>query len=83
MIRGGKEMDREQNISKSQLYNEKFFYDEPFYRKDMSAEEFLSEKEYLNENMEAFWDGSYVPLWRQEIMRKREFFRKQAWRQNY
>jgi hypothetical protein len=82
-VRGEDLMDQEQIISKTELYNERFFYDEPFYRRNMSAEEFRREKIYLNENMDAFWDGSYIPLWRQDILRKREAFQRRMKGQNY
>jgi hypothetical protein len=70
-------------MDKSEIFNERFYYEEPFYRKNMSPEEFRNEKNYLNENMDMFYDGSYVPLWRQEILRKRKAYREQIGRYIY
>lgn len=43
--------------------------EQPFYRKGMSAAEVQRELEYLNRNMPSFYDGSYMPLWKQGMYR--------------
>ncbi len=43
--------------------------EQPFYRKGMTAAEIQKELDYLNQNLSSFYDGSYMPLWKQELYR--------------
>ena len=47
-------------------YNQVLVKEQPFYRKGMSKPEVLKEMEYLNNNLKSFYDGSYMPLWKQD-----------------
>ena len=44
-------------------------YEDPFYRAVMSVNEYRQEQLYLNENVDIFIDGTYVPLWKQKLIR--------------
>ncbi len=61
------ELDKKENkvLNYSAYYNDLIVREQPFYRKGMSDEEKKREEEYLNSNMEAFYEGKYVPLWKQ------------------
>lgn len=39
--------------------------EQPFYHKGMSRSEYEKELSYLNQNLPSFYDGSYMPLWKQ------------------
>ena len=39
--------------------------EQPFYYKGMSRSEYEKELAYLNQNLSSFYEGSYVPLWKQ------------------
>lgn len=39
--------------------------EQPFYRKGMSNDEIRRELEYLGDNLISFYEGGYIPLWRQ------------------
>lgn len=39
--------------------------EQPFYYKGMSRSEYEKELSYLNQNLPSFYDGSYMPLWKQ------------------
>lgn len=52
-------------LNYSAYYNDLIVREQPFYRKGMGEEEKKKEEEYLNSHMEAFYDGKYVPLWKQ------------------
>lgn len=43
--------------------------EQPFYYKGMSFEDYQHELAYLNHNMTSFYDGSYMPLWKQPWFR--------------
>lgn len=43
--------------------------EQPFYRKGMTAAEIQRELDYLNQNLPSFFDGSYMPLWKQGMYR--------------
>ncbi|MGN0367858.1 MAG: hypothetical protein ACI4EK_03670 [Wujia sp.] len=47
------------------LADENLVKEQPFYRKGMSNAEVQRELEYLNRNLPSFYDGSYMPLWKQ------------------
>lgn len=77
--RGKKEREIPENLSEIKNYHRaesrKIFYeesnafmcvqDQPFYRPGMSGAEAEKELEYLNRNMEEFYKGTYMPLWKQ------------------
>lgn len=48
-------------------FSEVLIKEEPFYRSGMTVEEARIEIDYLNRNLENFFEGIYVPLWRQHI----------------
>lgn len=37
----------------------------PFWRNGMSTEEYEEEREYFNSHLKEFYEGNYVPLWKQ------------------
>ena len=39
--------------------------EQPFYYTGMSRSEYEKELAYLNQNLSSFYEGSYVPLWKQ------------------
>ena len=41
----------------------------PVIRAGMSVNEYRQEQLYLNENVDIFIDGTYVPLWKQKLIR--------------
>lgn len=49
----------------TEYYNDIIVREQPFYRCGMSEEEKKAEEEYLNNNLEAFYEGKYTPLWKQ------------------
>lgn len=50
-------------------YNQVLVKEQPFYHQGMSEPEVKREMEYLNNNLESFYDGSYVPLWKQDWLK--------------
>ena len=69
MIRDEERKDR--NKEEKNIYEDPFYYDAPFYWEGMSAEQYRQEQLYLNENVDIFIDGTYVPLWKQKLIRDR------------
>lgn len=37
----------------------------PYWREGMTPEEYDKEREYLNNHIKEYWEGSYLPLWKQ------------------
>lgn len=50
-----------------QYFEEVLVKEQPFYRQGMTKKEIKKELKYLNNNLEAFYNGSYKPLWKQNI----------------
>lgn len=48
-------------------YNQVLIKEQPFYHVGMTAKEAASELKYLNENLDSFYAGTYMPLWRQNL----------------
>lgn len=46
-------------------YNQVLVKEQPFYHYGMTDEEAAREMEYLNNNLKAFYEGKYMPLWKQ------------------
>ena len=63
------ENDKKQKLSYSEYYNNLLLKEQPFYRKGMSEAEREKEEEYLNKNLKDFYDGKYMPLWKQDWFR--------------
>lgn len=64
--------DNEQNEATAKYeayYNNVLLMEQPFYRKGMSSCEINREIEYLNNNLKSFYNGNYVPLWKQEWLK--------------
>ncbi len=38
----------------------------PYWRDGMSIEEYEKERDYYYRNIKNFWNGTYVPLWKQK-----------------
>lgn len=38
----------------------------PFWHDSMTPEEYDTERDYLNNHIEDYWNGSYMPLWKQK-----------------
>lgn len=63
------ESEKDIECQKENIYEDPFYYDAPFYRAGMSVNEYRQEQLYLNENVDIFIDGTYVPLWKQKLIR--------------
>ncbi len=48
-------------------YDNVLVKEQPFYRYGMTSEEIAQEREYLNNNLKKFYEGKYIPLWRQNL----------------
>ncbi len=48
-------------------YDNVLVKEQPFYRTGMTSEEIVKEREYLNNNLQKFYEGKYIPLWRQNL----------------
>lgn len=48
-------------------YNQVLVKEQPFYHWGMTAEEAEREMDYLNGNLQAFYEGQYTPLWKQNL----------------
>ncbi len=48
-------------------YDNVLVKEQPFYRAGMSSEEIAKEREYLNLNLQKFYEGKYMPLWKQNL----------------
>lgn len=74
---GRKCSDADINNSRNELENEYQRFDnyinqiyleeQPYYRAGMQMEEAKAESTYLNENIDAFINGTYKPLWKQNL----------------
>lgn len=50
-------------------YSRVLLKEQPFYYTGMTDNAARRELEYLNTHLDAFYEGSYVPLWRQDMYR--------------
>lgn len=50
-----------------EYYERVLLKEEPFYKEGISSSEIQKEIEYLNENLESFYNGTYRPLWKQNL----------------
>ncbi|MBQ8924469.1 MAG: hypothetical protein IJ053_06705 [Lachnospiraceae bacterium] len=57
--------ENKRKLTYSEYYSDMLVREQPFYRKGMSEEEKNREEEYLNNNMKDFYEGKYMPLWKQ------------------
>ncbi len=48
-------------------YDNVLVKEQPFYRAGMTSEEIAKERDYLNDNLQKFYEGKYIPLWRQNL----------------
>ena len=48
-------------------YNRVLVKEQPFYYQGMTEAQADKELKYLNDNLKAFYEGDYVPLWRQNL----------------
>lgn len=60
-----KEENAKKDIAYEILQNPAFLEEQPFYYKGMCMQDCQAELAYLNQNLSSFYDGSYVPLWKQ------------------
>ncbi len=54
-------------IKYERLYDDVWIREQPFYKAGMSRKEAMEELNYLNNNLDSFYNGSYLPLWKQSI----------------
>lgn len=38
----------------------------PYWRNGMTPEEYEEERDYFNNHLKEFYDGTYVPMWKQK-----------------
>ncbi len=57
------------NSKYSDYYNNVLVKEQPFYRMGMSRAEASKELDYLNKNLKSFFNGAYMPLWKQNYYR--------------
>lgn len=57
--------DRAEN--QKEYYTRVLLMEQPFYRIGMTYIEAEEELEYLNNHLNAFFEGSYQPLWKQSM----------------
>lgn len=50
-------------------YNQVLVKEQPFYHRGMTNEEAAREMNYLNGNLQAFYEGKYTPLWKQNLFK--------------
>lgn len=53
--------------SYEEYYNKVLVKEQPFYHTGISTTEIAKELQYLNENLDAFYKGNYMPLWKQNL----------------
>lgn len=53
------------SLTYEKYYNEVLLQEQPFYRSGMTGAEAKKELEYLNHHLQSFYEGTYIPLWRQ------------------
>ena len=58
-----------QNITYNGDYSDLLVKEQPYYRNGMTSEEIKKEDDYLKENLKDFFEGRYMPLWKQEWFR--------------
>ncbi len=63
---GNKEEKNKKKLNYSSYYSEIIVREQPFYRKGMSEEEIKKEEDYLDKNIKDFYEGRYMPLWKQD-----------------
>ncbi|MDE6025602.1 MAG: hypothetical protein K2G45_09120 [Lachnospiraceae bacterium] len=51
-------------------YSHSWIKEQPFYHAGMSEFEAKQELQYLNRNLDSFYKGNYMPLWKQAIYNK-------------
>lgn len=68
-MREKKDAKPEENYRYDEYYNQVLVKEQPFYRVGMGEKEAEQELKYLNDNLEAFYSGTYIPLWRQNLYR--------------
>ncbi len=60
---------KEDVLDYEQYYKDVLLMEEPFYRKGMTMEEAMEEMDYLNSNLSSFYNGEYIPLWKQNLFK--------------
>lgn len=58
--------NKKRKLNYSAYYSDIIVKEQPFYRKGMSEEEIKKEEDYLNNNIKDFYEGKYMPLWKQD-----------------
>lgn len=48
-------------------YCDSWLREQPFYRAGMNSVDVMNELDYLNKNLNDFYNGKYMPLWKQNI----------------
>ena len=61
------EEEKENGQYQKEYYTRVLLMEQPFYRTGMSYVEAQEELEYLNNNLSAFYEGNYQPLWKQSM----------------
>lgn len=61
------ERESAQKVKYETYYNNVLLKEEPFYRVGMTSKEAQREMDYLNEHLDSFYEGKYVPLWKQNL----------------
>lgn len=68
-MRSIKDSKSEDNYRCDDYYNQVLVKEQPFYRAGMGEKEAEQELKYLNDNLDAFYAGTYIPLWKQNLYR--------------
>ncbi len=63
---GDSKIDLSRKKQYDPYYENVLIKEEPFYKEGLTCLEIQEEVKYLNENLEAFYNGGYKPLWKQK-----------------
>lgn len=50
-------------------YDQMWLQEQPYYYHGITPENVIREREHLNNHLSEFFNGTYVPLWKQDLNR--------------
>lgn len=65
-----KAVSKHSEIRYERYYDSVWVKEQPFYKAGMSKQQIEEEINYLNNHLDSFYEGNYVPLWKQLVYDK-------------
>lgn len=62
-----KAVSKHSEIRYEKYYDSVWLKEQPFYKAGMSKQQIEDEINYLNDHLDSFYEGKYIPLWKQSV----------------